>query len=304
MEAVLRHQPDVVLMDVEMPVLDGFAATERIMAVRPTPIVVVTSRANRDEVRTAFEAVRRGAVEVLAKPSDPAGWEHLSQTLPHTVRLAAGARARSASSAPPASAPPTHPELRRGVRYVAVGASTGGPQAVHELLTALPADPPATVLIVQHIAAGFEEGFADWLAKDLGRDVKLAVHGEAAARARCVSARAASTCGSVRTGRSCSTPRPLPGAAIAPRWTSCSSPALPRAPGRWPGCCSPGWEATAPPGSATLRRAGGWTMVQDEAQLGGLRHAQGRPGDRRRHHRAAAARAGRLLTRCWHGDCP
>ncbi|HLE84487.1 MAG TPA: response regulator, partial [Thermoanaerobaculia bacterium] len=64
-EKVLELSPDVVLMDLVMPGMDGFAATERIMAVRPTPIVVLSSKANRNQIRTAFEAMRRGAVEVL-----------------------------------------------------------------------------------------------------------------------------------------------------------------------------------------------------------------------------------------------
>lgn len=303
-EAVLRHQPDVVLMDVEMPVLDGFAATERIMAVRPTPIVVVTSRANRDEVRTAFEAVRRGAVEVLAKPGDPAGWEHLSQTLPHTVRVAAGARARSAPTAQPTPPPPTHPDLPRGVRYVAVGASTGGPQAVHELLSALPADPPATVLVVQHIASGFEEGFADWLAKDLGRDVKLAVHGEAAAPATVricpsgVHLRLAGD-GSLRLDAE-TAPRGGHRPSADELFESCAT----SSPRQVAGVLLSGMGRDGADGLAALRRAGGWTMVQDEPSS----VVFGMPKVALEIGAASISlpprELGRLLARCWHGDRP
>jgi two-component system, chemotaxis family, protein-glutamate methylesterase/glutaminase len=178
-EEVLKLRPDVILMDVEMPVMDGFAATEQIMRLRPTPVLMVTSRANRDQVRTAFEAIHRGALEVLPKPEDPTGWEALTQTLPHLIRSAVKARTgRLEPPEMPAVVP--FPAARPGVRYVAIGASTGGPQAVHELLSSLPAIPPAAILIVQHIATGFEEGLADWLAKDLGRDVQLATEGEPA----------------------------------------------------------------------------------------------------------------------------
>jgi two-component system chemotaxis response regulator CheB len=189
-EAALRLAPDVVLMDIEMPVMDGFAATARIMALRPTPVVVVTSRANRDQVRTAFEAIRHGAVEVLAKPEQPEGWERMAEELPRIVRTAAGAhtvtgagRQASAHASPtlvsafPTGRPPDH---RADIRFVAIGASTGGPQAIHELLGALPAAVPATVVIVQHIAAGFESGLADWLGRELGRDVAVACDGEIA----------------------------------------------------------------------------------------------------------------------------
>ncbi|HVN77145.1 MAG TPA: chemotaxis-specific protein-glutamate methyltransferase CheB [Thermoanaerobaculaceae bacterium] len=186
-DETVRLGPDVILMDIEMPVMDGFQATERIMALRPTPIVVVTSRANRSQVRTSFDAIRLGAVEVLPKPEDPAGWEVLAHTLPVAVRAAAQARAGRAVGAPPSgpngaaaarSTPPPHPAR---IRYVAVGASTGGPWAVRTLLAALPNPAPASILVVQHIAPGFEEGLAEWLAGDLARDVRVARDGETAA---------------------------------------------------------------------------------------------------------------------------
>ncbi len=166
-EAALRLAPDVILMDLEMPVLDGFAATERIMAARPTPILVITSRANRSQVQTAFEAIRRGAVEVLAKPEDTEGWALMASALPTAIRAAAqarvpsvGAKARAATQAAdvPRPAFAKASDLPSQVRYVAVGASTGGPSALRDLLAALPPAPPAAILIVQHIAAGFEEG--------------------------------------------------------------------------------------------------------------------------------------------------
>ena len=187
-EQTVGLAPDVILMDIEMPVMDGFRATEMIMAVRPTPILVVTSRASRDQVRTSFEALRRGAVEVLPKPEDPGGWELLARTLPLAIRAAAQARAgRAATPVSPGARPngaavasDLAPRISARVRYVAIGASTGGPWAVHALLAALPHSPPASVLVVQHIAAGFEEGFAEWLASDLRRDVKVARDGEPA----------------------------------------------------------------------------------------------------------------------------
>lgn len=303
-EQVLALQPDVVLMDVEMPVLDGFAATERIMSVRPTPIIVITSRANRTELHTAFEAVRRGAVEVLAKPEEPAGWDRLSEALPLTVRLAAGTRARHVSPAVAAPAPLAHPELRRGIRYVAIGASTGGPQAVYELLSALPPEPPAAILVVQHIASGFEEGFADWLAKDLRRDVKLAADGEPGSP------------GTVRISPSGVHMR-LDGAGTVR--LDATTPARgghrPSADELFLSCATSGARQVAgvllsgmgrdgAEGLAALRRAGGLTMVQDEASsvVFGMPKAALDLGA------ATIARPprelGRLLAKCWQGECP
>jgi two-component system chemotaxis response regulator CheB len=189
-QAVLDAEPHVVLMDLQMPVMDGYAAIERIMAVRPTPIVVLSSRANRNQMQTAFEAMRRGALEVLPKPEDPESWHQLAAALPETLRAVTAARVRPRRPRrryrPPAddrhvplppssSAPPAPHELR----WVAIGASTGGPAALRELLEEMPPKPPVSVLVVQHIAAGFEPALADWLGKDLALDVGLAQDGEA-----------------------------------------------------------------------------------------------------------------------------
>ena len=97
---VLDLSPDVVLMDLVMPGMDGYAATEKIMEVRPTPIIVLSAKANWDQIRTAFEAMRRGAVEVLAKPEDTGKWRQLADTLPEMVRTVAAARTRRAGEGP------------------------------------------------------------------------------------------------------------------------------------------------------------------------------------------------------------
>lgn len=177
--AVHREQPDVVLMDVEMPVMDGFAATKRIMSECPTPVVILTSRANRDQLHTAFEATRHGAVELFAKPENPRGWDQLVQALPKAIRTAALLTSRIAQRdvRRTAATPVTVPKDRT-LRYVAVGASTGGPNALHELLAALAPRPRATILVVQHITAGFEIGLAEWLRKETSLDVRVAQDGE------------------------------------------------------------------------------------------------------------------------------
>jgi two-component system chemotaxis response regulator CheB len=187
--AVEELQPDVVVMDLQMPVMDGYVAIERIMATRPTPILVLSSRANRNQMQTAFEAIRRGAIEVLPKPEDTGSWQLLADSLPEVVRAAAAARpARGGprkTPAPPRSVEPMptgsfrifrRPD--RPLRWVAIGASTGGPAALRELFEELPADLPVSILIVQHIAAGFEVGLADWLNKEFPHDVRLARDGE------------------------------------------------------------------------------------------------------------------------------
>ena len=184
LRAVLDSTPDVVVMDLQMPVMDGYGAIEQIMATRPTPIVVLSSRATRNQMQTAFEAIRRGALEVLPKPEDTASWHQLADSLPETVRgiVEAQTQPRSRRRRRTAEEQAALAGMPQELRWVAIGASTGGPAAVRELLINLPADAPVGFVIVQHIAAGFELGFSDWLNNQLPFDVRLAKEGEALRR--------------------------------------------------------------------------------------------------------------------------
>lgn len=170
-DLVLKLRPDVVLMDVEMPVMDGLDAITRTMELRPTPILVLTSRANRHRMAVAFEALQRGALEVLPKPEAPEGWEELAQRLPELVRTAAGLPPHRPVAKGPRPAPQVVPRM---VEWVLLGASTGGPGALRAFLAALPQRVPAPIAVVQHIVPGFEEALAQWLARETGRDVRVA----------------------------------------------------------------------------------------------------------------------------------
>ena len=176
--SVLEVQPHVVVMDIQMPNVDGYAAIERIMGLRPTPIVVLSSRATRNQMQTAFEAIRRGAVEVLPKPEDTASWQQLAESLPDTVRAVAQVQARPKPRERRKAGPVTELAIPQALRWVAIGASTGGPAAIRDFFEEVPADTPVSFLIVQHIASGFELGFADWLNKEFPLDVRLAQDGE------------------------------------------------------------------------------------------------------------------------------
>jgi two-component system, chemotaxis family, protein-glutamate methylesterase/glutaminase len=281
-EAVIATQPHLVLMDLQMPVMDGYVAIERIMAVRPTPILVLSSRANRNALETAFEALRRGAVEVLPKPEDPASWEQLATSLPETVRALAAARSRrtrkrvvlpldpealapAASPAAPYAAALPASASGNGPRWVAIGASTGGPAAIRELLDEIPPGVPASFLIVQHIAAGFELGFADWLNKELPLDVRLAQDGERPAPGVVRLAPGGSHLlleagGALRL--EAGTPARRGHRPSADElFLSCAE----ACPGEVAGLLLTGMGADGADGLGALRRAGGLTMVQDEA---------------------------------------
>ncbi len=179
-------KPDVITMDVHMPNVDGLEATRRIMGETPTPIVVISAIDPKD-VKMSFEALNSGALAVLAKPSGPTApdFNERSSEIVSTVKTMAGVRVvtrrpRLAPAAPaptpdtrhPAPAPP-NPATRRRIDLVAIGSSTGGPDALGKIIRALPARAPVPILIVQHITVGFHQGLVDWLNNLTPLDVKL-----------------------------------------------------------------------------------------------------------------------------------
>lgn len=176
-------RPDVVTMDMMMPGLDGLAATEAIMAHCPTPILIVSASANRGELLRTYEALAAGAVEVLEKPDggQPEGdWERrlvalvrLVARIPVITHLRARLTTRPLQ---PQARPADGGQPRR--RLLALGASTGGPGALVELLRALPAPAPLPILVVMHINELFSAGFADWLDSQSPHPVAYARGGE------------------------------------------------------------------------------------------------------------------------------
>lgn len=301
-EAALALRPQVVLMDIEMPGMDGYAATTQIMAVRPVPVVIVTSRANRDQARTAFEALKHGAVDVVAKPEHAEGWTHLAATLPDTVRALASGRRGSGDRPRDPRSPLAAAHLpRAGFRYVAVGASTGGPAAVRMLLAGIPAENPATILVVQHIATGFEVGFAEWLTRELSRDVQVARQGELAlpgtVRIAPAGAHLKLTAGGTLELDEVTPPRGGHRPSVDELFLSC----VVMEPTRTAGILLTGMGSDGAEGLVALHGAGALTLVQDESSsvvFGMPRAAM---------DRGAADLAGppdelaRILTRSWRG---
>jgi two-component system chemotaxis response regulator CheB len=185
-EMVKRLRPDLVTMDVQMPRLDGFAATKRIMVEAPTPILITTGIDPR-ALSVSLEAVRVGALAVQAKPGDPRSPDFDARANELVRQVKAMSRVKvvrhydpETAPARPAAETPTAPIalFESTAEIVAIAASTGGPAAIHRILTALPADFPVPILVVQHISRGFTPGFAEWLNAASALRVKVAQDGE------------------------------------------------------------------------------------------------------------------------------
>ena len=159
-DMIVRLQPDVVTLDVEMPRMDGLSFLAKLMRHYPIPVVVVSSLTPKDS-DNAVRALALGAVEVVAKPGSAFSTPDVAGELARAVRHAAGVRVSALArtdGAPRAVAAPAA-RLRTTHRVLAIGASTGGTRAIECLLRGLPADAPGT-MIVQHMPEHFTAAFA------------------------------------------------------------------------------------------------------------------------------------------------
>lgn len=166
--------PDVITMDMMLPVMSGLAATEYIMAHCPTPILIVSSSTNRGELFKTYEALAAGAVEVLEKPNGNemnGSWERKFVStikLVSRIRVITHPRGRLGTLGhPQGQRQPIHfpcVSVSRGhLKLIAVGASTGGPSAIVDVLRGMPATLSIPILLVLHINEPFGAAFADWL---------------------------------------------------------------------------------------------------------------------------------------------
>jgi len=180
------NKPDVVLMDIHMPGLDGFETTRRIMETQPVPIIICTATTDPDEVATTFPLMEAGAVACVEKPvsREHADFEQLVTNLLQTIKLMSEVkvvrrwpRLRSIAPLVPAARPVELKPAPAGFTFVGVGASTGGPPVLQTILSSLPEDFPGSLLIVQHIARGFLPGLVEWLNQTTGFQVHVASHG-------------------------------------------------------------------------------------------------------------------------------
>jgi two-component system, chemotaxis family, protein-glutamate methylesterase/glutaminase len=183
LDKMQRQRPDVIVLDLEMPRMDGLAFLQQVMATSPLPVVVCSGRAGRG-TEAAFRAMEAGAVSVVEKPRlGVKGFLHESAvTLRDTVIAAAGARVRAPGAPIPRQrrsplARPAPPLEMTTDKVIALGASTGGTEALRAILEAMPPDAPG-ILVVQHMPEAFTRAFAERLNLSCRIEVKEAASGD------------------------------------------------------------------------------------------------------------------------------
>lgn len=188
---VKRLHPDVVMMDISMPKMDGLEATKRIMREAPTPIVLITSTTISQDMDLSFKALSAGALTVINKP----GLNDIEtcNKIVQTVRLMADVPVihhwRTSDVSVQVHQPLVEQKLLEsieitinkyipGIKVIGIAASTGGPSALVSVLGKLPKEFPLPILVVQHITEGFAKGLSTWLSQQIQLQVGIAAHGE------------------------------------------------------------------------------------------------------------------------------
>jgi len=185
-ELTQKYSPDVITMDWQMPIVNGYEATKEIMETNPTPIVVVTGSMAANDVSISFSLIEAGALVVLKKPHGlkHSSFENDSIELIQTLKLMSEIKLvrRIKNNKENDSKNRNEGDSLKENRYklIVVGASTGGPIALQKLLTSLPSYISAPILIVQHISAGFVKGFVEWLMNSTNYPIHVACEGEEA----------------------------------------------------------------------------------------------------------------------------
>jgi two-component system chemotaxis response regulator CheB len=186
-----QARPDVVCTDFHMPEMNGLELTQEIMATMPRPILVLSASVQAEDTQNVFRVLNAGAVDVLPKPIDGGAnnWNDLQQELITKIRVLSGVavfthrrQLMGQSRRPRGTAPSALPSLstiapevrQRHYELVAIGASTGGPQALQGILRQIPGNFPVPVVCVQHISRGFLTGLVNWLNAECAVSVQIA----------------------------------------------------------------------------------------------------------------------------------
>ncbi|WZL71685.1 chemotaxis-specific protein-glutamate methyltransferase CheB [Clostridiaceae bacterium 35-E11] len=182
-----KNAPDIITMDISMPVMDGFEATRKIMETNPVPIIIITGLFDAKDVDRTFQAMEVGAVSIIEKPMGIADTDfyEISQTIIDTVKLMSEVKvikrkARYKNVQEKLSRGIQANNISTDIKIAAIGVSTGGPSILQRIFSKLPSDIKLPILVVQHITPGFLKGFVDWLSKETTLPIHIASQGEKA----------------------------------------------------------------------------------------------------------------------------
>ena len=205
-------KPDVICTDFHMAPMNGLEFTREVMQQFPRPILVISASVQAEDTQNVFNLLEAGAIDVFPKPTTGlmADYDRVSQELIHKIKILSGVKVFTRHSRPrpqplplPVSPTPKPKAVSQGeravsrasqlsfsspsisvipktkaIKMIAIGASTGGPQALHQILSQLPSKFPIPVICVQHISEGFLKGLVDWLALECNLPVRIAHLGE------------------------------------------------------------------------------------------------------------------------------
>jgi two-component system chemotaxis response regulator CheB len=183
-ERAIALSPDLIIMDVHMPIVDGLDATKEIMREAPAPILMVSGSSSTCDVSLGLSATQAGALMLLEKPRGPLdqGQSENAEGFLSMARAMAAVKVVRRWSKPGTRSVPARRERRpdgpRPLKLIAIGTSTGGPAALHRILIDLPTGFAVPIVVVQHMARGFIDGLAKWLGANVALKVTTVAHGE------------------------------------------------------------------------------------------------------------------------------